>query len=77
VLTPSSTVQEGVTLQSQAGQLRVTVDTPLYAVYGHSVRESCIPPADAPSEPECYLSRQIPLPLNLTLRVPASLSALN
>jgi hypothetical protein len=77
VLTPSSTVEEGVTFQSQAGQLRVAVETPLYAVYGRSLRDDCMPPADAPMEPGCYLNRQVPIPLRLTIRVPASLSALN
>lgn len=77
VLTPSSAVQEGVTFQAQGGRLHVGVETPLYAVYGHSVRDACIPPADGRSERDCYLSREHRIPLRLTLRVPASLSGLD
>lgn len=77
VLTPSSTVEQGVTFQAQAGQLRVSVDTPLYAVFGRSVRDACTPPPDGPMEPHCFVNREHRVPLRLTLRVPASLSALN
>jgi hypothetical protein len=71
VLTPSSSVSQGVTLtQPSTGSLRVQVQTPLYAVYGHSERPVCQPPADAPSPEGCYLLVEHPITLSLTLTAP-------
>ena len=71
VQTPSSSVQEGVTFRAvEAGRLLVTIETPLYAVYGHSTRPACQPPADAPSPQGCYLSVEHRIPLKLVLSVP-------
>jgi len=68
---PSSSVSEKVTFSAPApGRLVVGVETPLHAVYGHSVRTACQPPADAPSPEGCYLSREHRIPLSLTLTVP-------
>lgn len=77
VLTPSSSISEVVTFSSPApGRLHVVIQTPLFAVYGHSVRPSCQPPADAPSPPGCYLQREHRIPLHLTLTVPFDPAAL-
>jgi hypothetical protein len=71
VLTPSSSISHGVTLaQPSTGSLRVQVQTPLYAVYGHSGRPVCQPMADAASAPGCYLIVEHPIPLSLTLTAP-------
>lgn len=71
VSTPSSSVSEKVPFSAPApGRLLVTIQTPLYAVYGHSTRSSCQPPADAPSPEDCYLQREHRIPLSLNLAVP-------
>ncbi len=70
VLTPSSHVFEGVTLDLSGGRLTVSIDTPLFAVDGHSTRPACVPPQDAESEPECYVQRPFAVPLRLTFSVP-------
>jgi|GEM_PF-4145705 len=69
--TPSSSFEEQVVIDiSPSGRLLVSIDTPLYAVYGHSTRAQCQPPADAPSPEGCYLLREHRVPLRLELSVP-------
>lgn len=69
--TPRSSVYEKVTFGSPApGRLQVRIDTPLYGLYGRSTRPACQPPADAPLAEECYLFRELAIPLRLTLTVP-------
>jgi hypothetical protein len=71
VLTTSSSVDEEVTFTMAApGRLRIGIETPLYAVSGHSVRPACQPPADAPSPEGCHLLRPLRTPLRLSLAVP-------
>ncbi len=78
VLTPTSSISEKVTFAAPSpGRLLVVIETPLYAVYGHSVRPSCQPPADAPSPEGCYLLREHRILLNLSLAVPFQGSELN
>jgi hypothetical protein len=77
VVTPSSSIEKTVTFRrSEAGQLQILIDTPLFAVFGHSVRPVCQPPADGPSPEGCYLQREHRIPLRLGLAVPFDLSAL-
>ncbi|HEY8468885.1 MAG TPA: hypothetical protein VIL18_04540 [Longimicrobiales bacterium] len=72
VLTPSSAVEEGVTFETPApSQLWITIRTPLYAIYGHSTRASCEPPADAPYSEECDLQAEHRVPLTVSITVPA------
>jgi len=69
--TPSSSFEEQVVIDvSPNGRLLVSIDTPLYAVYGHSTRARCQPPADAPSPEGCYLLREHRVPLRVELSVP-------
>jgi hypothetical protein len=71
LLTPSSSVKDGVGFQQPAvGRLLVTIETPMFAVYGHSTRPDCKPPADAPSPPGCYLQIEHRIPLRLKLTAP-------
>jgi hypothetical protein len=71
LLTPSSSFEEQVVFSiAPGGRLRISMDTPLYAVYGHSTRPRCQPPADAPSPEGCYLLREHRVPLRLELSVP-------
>lgn len=78
VSTPSSSVTETVTLSAPTeGLMRVVIHTPLYAVYGHSLRPSCQPPADAPSPEGCYLLIEHRVPLRLNLVVPFDGSVLD
>ncbi|MFN0098392.1 MAG: hypothetical protein ACKVS7_06950 [Gemmatimonadaceae bacterium] len=58
------------TLDLSGGRLTVSIDTPLFAVDGHSTRPTCVPPQDAVSEPECYVQRPFAVPLRLTFSVP-------
>jgi len=77
VLTPSSSVGQGTTFSTPApGRLLVSLETPLYAVYGRSLAASCQPPADGPLPEGCYVSREHRVPLSLRLEVPLDLSAL-
>jgi len=72
VLTPSSAVEEDVTFETPGpSQLRITIRTPLYAIYGRSIRASCEPPADAPYSEECYLQAEHRVPLTVSITVPA------
>jgi hypothetical protein len=78
VLTPSSSISEQVTFSTTAaGRMRVEIETPLYAVHGHSEREACRPMVDGPSAEGCYLGREHRVPLSLTLEVPFQGSELN
>jgi hypothetical protein len=78
VQTPVSSFSEGVSFSApSAGRIRIQIDTALYGVYGHSKRASCIPPADGPSAPTCYLFREHRIPLALTMTVPWSGRALD
>lgn len=78
VVTPSSAVRTGVTFAPPAaGRLLVTIDTPLYAVYGNSTRPACEPIPDGAYAEGCSLRREHPIPLRLTLLVPFDVSALN
>jgi hypothetical protein len=71
ILTPVSSFKEGVAFKQPAvGRLLVTIDTPMFAVYGHSTRPECKPPADAPSPPGCFLQIEHRIPLRLTLTAP-------
>ena len=71
VLTPSSSIASGVTFADVGGgRVRVTIETPLYAVYGRDTRPACEPPADGPMAPECWVSRTHAVPLRLTLVAP-------
>jgi hypothetical protein len=71
VVTPVSSFEEGVTFSSlPAGRIQVTIETPLYAIYGHSTRRSCEAPADGSSPEGCYLRREHNIPLHLRLSVP-------
>jgi len=77
VLTPTSSFSEGVTFADAAsGRVRVTIDTPLYAVQGLDTRSSCLPPADSSYPPECYVTREHRVPLRLTLTAPISTATL-
>ena len=74
-MTPSSSVEQGVTFSRLPGErMLVSIDTPLFAVYGHSVRPPCQPPADAPTLEGCYLRREHRVPLHLRLSVPFSIA---
>jgi hypothetical protein len=71
--TPSSSFSEAVVFSGPtAGRVQVEIDTPLYAVYGHSTRASCQPPVDAPSPPGCYLLREHRIPIRLSVSMPFS-----
>jgi hypothetical protein len=71
ISTPSSSFSEAVMFSNPtAGRVRVEIDTPLYAVYGHRTRPSCQPPADAPSPPGCHLLREHRVPIRLTFSIP-------
>ena len=75
--TPTTHVTDVVTfVTAEDGRLNITIETPLYAVSGRSLSESCEVPADAPSPPECFLLREHPIPLRLLLRAPFDGSAL-
>lgn len=68
VLTPSSSFSEGVTLEVPApGRVRISIETPLYAVAGRSKRPECEPPMDAPMAEGCYLTREHRIPLRLRI----------
>lgn len=69
LLTPSSHVRDLVTFQTEGnGGFRIFIDTPLYAVWGMSLHPSCKAPADAPTPPGCWVVREHPIPLRLTLQ---------
>jgi hypothetical protein len=71
IQTPVSSIDQGVLFSQPAtGQLQVTIDTPMFAVYGHSTRASCKGPEDAPSQPGCYLQLEHRIPLRLALTAP-------
>jgi hypothetical protein len=71
ILTPASSFEQGVTFgQPAAGQLLVSIDTPMFAVYGHSTTPKCKPPTDAPSSPGCFLQLEHRIPLRLALTAP-------
>jgi hypothetical protein len=71
ILTPRSSFAEGVAFKQPAvGRLLVTIETPMFAVYGHSTRPECKPPADASSPPGCYLQLEHRIPLRLSLTAP-------
>ncbi|MDT5346927.1 MAG: hypothetical protein QOH91_214 [Mycobacterium sp.] len=71
ILTPASSLEQGVTFsQPAAGQLLVTIDTPMFAVHGHSTTPKCQPPADAPSPAGCFLQLEHRIPLRLALTAP-------
>lgn len=77
VLTPSSSIDAGVTfVDAGNGRVRVTIDTPLYAVQGVDTRPSCVPPADSSMPAACYVSREHRVPLTLTLTAPISTATL-
>jgi hypothetical protein len=68
VLTPSSSFREGVVLEvPSSGRMRISIETPLYAVAGRSTRPGCEPPADAPMAEECHLTREHRIPLRLRI----------
>ncbi|HEY0706385.1 MAG TPA: hypothetical protein VGG33_06290, partial [Polyangia bacterium] len=72
VTTPSSSFREGVTLTSLAnGQLSLRIETMLASLMGTSEdRTACPLSADASLPPECLVSRQLGIPLTLTMNVP-------
>lgn len=71
VYTPVSSFSKGVELVSlTSGQLTLQIQTPLFLFSGHSTIPACIPPADAPTEPCCYVSYDLQIPLTLTLSAP-------
>jgi len=71
IMTPVSSIDRGVTFSQPAtGQLLVSIDTPMFAVYGHSTTPKCQPPADAPSPPGCFLQLEHRIPLRLGLTAP-------
>lgn len=71
VLTPASSLFSGVSFFDQVGgRVRIQVETPLYAIYGHSSRRTCTPPADGESAPSCYVFREHAIPLTLSVSVP-------
>jgi hypothetical protein len=71
LLTPVSSIAQGVAFKEPAaGRLLVTIDTPMFAVYGHSTRPECKPPADAPTPEGCYLQLEHRIPLRLALTMP-------
>ncbi len=68
VLTPSTSFSEGVVFEvPSSGRMRISIETPLYAVHGRSTRPECEPPADAPMAEGCYLSREHRIPLRLRM----------
>lgn len=70
LLTPVSSFSSGVTFgDATSGRVRLQIETMLSSIYGHSTRQSCIPPQDDSSAPTCYVHRthQIPLSLNVTV----------
>jgi hypothetical protein len=78
ILTPSSSFSDGVTFaRDPGGRLRVSVETPLFAIFGHSERASCQPPAGGSSAGGCHLQREHRIPLDLTLLVPYDLARLH
>ena len=71
VLTPTSSVSEGVTFaDAGGGRVLVAIETPLFAVYGQGTGAACVPPADAPMPAGCWVQREHRVPLRLTLRAP-------
>jgi hypothetical protein len=71
VLTPTSSIERVVTFaDARDGRVRVTIETPLFAVQGVDTRPSCVPPADGSMPDACYVSREHPVPLTLTLTAP-------
>lgn len=75
--TPTTHVTDVVTfVTAEDGRLNITIETPLYAVSGRSLSESCEVPADAPSPPECFVLREHQIPLRLVLRAPLDGAAL-
>jgi hypothetical protein len=77
VLTPSSSFSEGVVFEVPAsGRMRISIETPLYAVSGRSTRPECEPPADAPMAEGCYLTREHRIPLRLRIDAAYDPSAL-
>lgn len=71
ILTPISSINQGVAFsQPAAGRVLITIDTPMFAVYGHSTRAECQPPADAPSPAGCSLQLEHRIPLRLALTAP-------
>lgn len=78
VMTPASSIQDGIGLTApSAGRMRLSVDTPLYAVRGLSTRADCQPPADGPSPPGCHLTREHGIPLALSVTFPFTGSLLD
>ncbi|HEU0014088.1 MAG TPA: hypothetical protein VFQ45_10415 [Longimicrobium sp.] len=78
LLTPTSTITEGVAFPTPTGprQLRVEIRTPMYAIHARSTRPSCQPPQDAPAIEGCYLSRPHGIPLRISMTVEFRASAL-
>jgi hypothetical protein len=73
ILTPVSGFNEGVAFtEPAAGRVLVTIDTPMFAVYGHSTRPECKPPADASTPEGCYLELEHRIPLRIDLAAPIS-----
>lgn len=71
VMTPSSSITSGIDIREAAnGRVVFAVNTNLFAAYGHSDRKSCQPPADGPSEPQCFVQREHRIPLTLEMLVP-------
>ena len=69
LFTPTSSVREVVTFEpAENGGVRIFVDTPLYAVRGVSLHRSCEAPADAPLPPGCWVLREHPIPLRVTVQ---------
>ena len=71
VATPVSSFSEGVKVTAVAnGRLALRIETRLYAVRGHDTRPECEAPMDSGMRPECFVHREHPIPLSLTMDVP-------
>lgn len=70
VLSPSTTIADGVTIDVARGRSTVHIDTPLFAVFGYSERPRCQPPQDSFRTNDCFLQHSFDVPLRLSLSVP-------
>lgn len=69
--TPVSSFRDGVTFVSwSGGQLTLSIETPLYDVWGKSTLASCTAPADGPLPACCVVFSQICTTLSLSLSAP-------
>ena len=78
VYLPRSSIDKGVSLSVlPGGALGIAIDTPLYALHGHSRGPGCAVLQDAPSPPACFVHFEHRIPLRLTARVPFDPSILD